>query len=358
MTSATLLVLVGVLALAYANGANDNFKGVATLLGSGVADYRTALSWATVTVLLGSLCAALLAQKLIVTFTGEGLVPDRILAAPEFVTAVILGSALTVFGSAVAGIPISTTHALTGALAGAGLAALGPDIGWSTLGRNFLYPLGLSPLISIALVGLLYPAWTRLGPLVKAHARRPALHARVAFAAVGASLRNGNAVRVPEPAGGVAAAVRQRVSPLSAVHFLSAGAVGFARGLNDTPKIVGVALAGMALDVQLSVVFVALAMALGGLLQARRVARTMSYRITPMSDGQGALANLVTSGLVIFASHLGLPVSTTHVSCGALFGLGAATGRLNWGIAGRIVSAWFLTLPAAGAIAAFVYTVL
>ena len=65
---------------------------------------------------------------------------------------------------------------------------------------------------------------------------------------------------------------------------------------------------------------------MGGLLAARRVAETLSRKITPMNHSQGLTANLVTSLVVIGASRFGLPVSTTHVSCGSLFGLGAITG--------------------------------
>jgi PiT family inorganic phosphate transporter len=136
-------------------------------------------------------------------------------------------------------------------------------------------------------------------------------------------------------------------------HLLSAGAVSFARGLNDTPKIAALLIAAPALGLGGfgAMAAVGAAMALGGVLAARRVAATMSHGITPMSHGQGFTANLVTSGLVGVASWLALPVSTTHVSCGALFGLGAVTGGARWAAVRRILGAWLLTLPA-GALAA------
>jgi len=74
-----------------------------------------------------------------------------------------------------------------------------------------------------------------------------------------------------------------------------------------------------------------------------------------MNQGQGFSANLVTAGLVVFASHLGLPVSTTHVSCGSLFGLGVVNGKARWNVVGGIFSAWVLTLPVAGILAAISY---
>jgi PiT family inorganic phosphate transporter len=141
------------------------------------------------------------------------------------------------------------------------------------------------------------------------------------------------------------------VSILNGLHLLSAGAVGFARGLNDTPKIAGLLALGSLAGAP-SIALVAGAMALGGLVGARRVASTMAWRITAMNEGQAASANFVTAALVAVASPLGLPVSTTHVSCGALFGIGAVTGKARWRTIGGIFAAWVGTLPLAAALAA------
>ena len=145
---------------------------------------------------------------------------------------------------------------------------------------------------------------------------------------------------------------------LDSVHYLSAGAVSFARGLNDTPKIVALGVAAGTLDLRWGVSLVALFMALGGLLHAQGVAETVSKRITAMDPDEGFIANLVTSFLVIFASRWGLPVSTTHVSCGALFGIGATNGQARWGVVRNIVLAWVVTLPVAALQAAGIYMVL
>ena len=83
------ILLVGLL-LAYGNGANDNFKGVATLLGSGTSSYRGALVWATVTTGLGSVAALVIARQLLTAFSGKGLVPAHVVADPVFPAAVAL----------------------------------------------------------------------------------------------------------------------------------------------------------------------------------------------------------------------------------------------------------------------------
>jgi inorganic phosphate transporter, PiT family len=131
MTSWALLIIGATIFVAYANGANDNFKGVATLFGSGVADYSTALWWATATTAAGSLAAFFLAASLIAVFQGKGLVPAALLQSPPFLTAVIFGTAVTVFAATKIGMPISTTHGLTGAWVGGGIAAAGINLGFS-----------------------------------------------------------------------------------------------------------------------------------------------------------------------------------------------------------------------------------
>jgi PiT family inorganic phosphate transporter len=146
-------------------------------------------------------------------------------------------------------------------------------------------------------------------------------------------------------------------SALDACHYLSAGAVSFARGLNDTPKIVALGLSFGSLGLTGSVALVALAMAVGGLIDARKIAETVSRRITTMDHGEGFTANLVTSLLVIGASRWGLPVSTTHVSCGALFGIGIANGQARWRVIRSVLLAWILTLPLAGLSAGLIYAI-
>jgi PiT family inorganic phosphate transporter len=103
---------------------------------------------------------------------------------------------------------------------------------------------------------------------------------------------------------------------------------------------------------------VALVMALGGILNANRVADTMSRKITRMSPGQGFTANLVTSALVILASRFALPVSTTHVSVGALFGIGTVNGTARKRVIGTILLAWVTTLPLGALLAGTAYWVL
>jgi PiT family inorganic phosphate transporter len=366
VSTIVILVAVGVLFLAYSNGANDNFKGVATLFGSGTATYRGALAWATVTTLAGSLLALYLAGGLVESFKGKGLVPDQVIQQPAFLLAVSLGAALTVILATWTGMPVSTTHALTGGLVGAGLLAARGEVRFSTLGSSFVAPLLFAPVAAIVLTATFYPllrwARRRSGVTSQSCLCVGERYEEVAAQPDGTLLlvRTGLAVEAGDSSSCVER-YRGRVLGLEAgrlldgLHYLSAGAVGFSRALNDTPKIVALLLAAEALDPSLGLALVALAMMAGGLLNARRVAETMSKKITRMSPGQGFTANLATSLLVAGASRLGLPVSTTHVSVGALFGIGVVNRTARIRTVLTILLAWATTLPAGAALAAGVY---
>lgn len=363
-----ILVVAG-LSLAFANGANDNFKGVATLYGSGVTSYRRALAWATVTTLLGSLLAVVLAHELLTRFSGKGLVEEALTTDPNFLAAVGLGAALTVLLATRIGMPISTTHSLVGALVGTALAA-SSSIQWNAMGSGFVLPLLLSPLIAIAATGTLYPMLRGLRRRLGVTKRTcfcvgskpvefvPLLSHDVALArAEQLTVSLGTVVTCQEAYDGKLLGISS-ARALDSLHYLSSGLVSFARGLNDTPKIAALLLVVPALDSLVATVLCGLAIAVGGVAAARRVAETMSRRITSMNAGQGFTSNLVTGLLVVAASRWGLPVSTTHVSCGSLFGLGAVTGQARWHLIGRILLAWVVTLPLAGLLGALAYRLL
>jgi inorganic phosphate transporter, PiT family len=367
MSDFAIVITGAMLFIAYVNGANDNFKGVATLFGSGVTDYRKALWWASGTTVAGSLTSLFLATRLVSVFQGKDLVPSFLIESPSFLAAVILGAAITVFVATLKGVPVSTTHGLTGALMGGGMAAVGFNLSAGTLFYSFLFPLLLSPLIAVVLSIAIYPllsAWLHFADVDKQTCVCVGNEMVPASVTPEGCMLSSSAHSL----GIVVDHERQCVARftdwvwginvqklLDYSHYLSAGAVSFARGLNDTPKIVALGLATNALGLESSIGFVAIAMILGGLINARKVAQTMSKRITTMEPAQGCLANMVTSGLVICASLWGLPVSTTHVSCGSLFGIGMANRQASWGVIRTILLAWVLTLPIAALSAGVIY---
>jgi len=357
--------------LAYSNGANDNFKGVASLFGSRTAGYRAAVVWATLTTGTGSIAAIFLAQSLLKTFSGKGLVPDVLTTRPEFLLAVALGAGGTVILATLIGFPISTTHGLTGALVGAGLVTGLESVNLGALGRSFVMPLLLSPFIAVVAGAALYGVFRAL--------RLWSGIEKEMCVCVGTET---TIVPVPRPGGLLAAEVlpvftvsaaelavcRQRYvgtfaglnagKLVDGLHWLSAGAVSVAHRLNDTPKIAALLLVATVLDIRWGLVAVAVAMAVGGLLNARKVADTMAHRITDMNPGQGFAANLATALLVTTASLHGLPVSTTHVSVGTLLGLGIVTRQAKWRPVCGVLLSWVVTPPCAAALSGLAFFLL
>jgi PiT family inorganic phosphate transporter len=356
----TSILFISVCFLAYANGANDNFKGVASLFGSGTANFRQALTWATLTTLAGSLTALFLAQTLLIKFSGKGLAPDELIHSLPFMIAVAGGAGMTVILATRYGFPISTTHALLGAMAGSTLLATSGNISLAPLLSNFVLPLLLSPFVALLSAGLLYRGLSRWSNH-RQHTNKLCLCVEkpesLALATnVNMTLAIDSAIVPSLSFDRQEACAARQASQIWGVnlerlrdrlHFCCAGAVCFARGLNDTPKIAALLLLAPGFDLQWIIILVATAMLLGGVFNARRVAETMSHKITTITHEQGLSANLVTALLVIFASKLGMPVSTTHVSVGSLFGIGLVSGKANSEVITSIALSWLLTLPCA-----------
>lgn len=310
-----ILIVIAVFVVAYANGANANFKGVASLFGSGTTSYRTAVNWATVTTAAGCVAAMFLASSMLKAFSGKGLVPDALIAQPGFLLAVAASAAVTGVLATRFGFPVSTTHLLTGSLLGAGWIA--GDVNVAKLWESFMKPLLISPVLAVLAGGVMY--------LVLKTLRLASDH---------------------------------RTRTLDTLHFLSAGAVCFARGLNDTPKMAALLLGIGWLQGSAGMILIAIAMALGGLISAKAVAETLAHKITGMNPGQGFAANLATALLVTTASIHGLPVSTTHVSVGALLGIGITTRQAKWRTVIPVLAAWVITLPCSALVAALLFKIL
>jgi len=322
----TTCFFISVLLLSIANGANDNFKGMATLWGSSTLDYRKALFFANLATFLGGCLAIYLGAELIETFSGKGIVGRDVLADPKFAMAFAFGAAFTVTLATFVKYPISTTHSILGSLAGAAYAFSSQDANFEILFDKGFIPLLLSPLIAVMLTFSLWRFGNALLP-------RP----------VTSSLMEGG-MQSFVPAGW-----------LDRAHMLSGFSVCFARGVNDTPKIASIFLLGNSFELSSVSIFLMIAtlMVFGGAFFARDVAHVMSKEVTTMTSAQGFAGNIVTAALVIFASKFGLGVSTTHVSVGSLFGIGALNGEAKWGKITQIVMAWILTVPC-GFIAAYV----
>lgn len=349
------LLIAAALFVAFSNGANDNFKGFATVWGSDTLNYRQALSLATLATVAGSLASLMLADTLVQQFSGKGLVPDVVASAPLFIMSVASGAAATVFLATRLGFPVSTTHALIGGLVGAGLGQSGGEVHFDKLANTFLLPLLVSPVLA-AILGMLAYRLFRLHPVENDCACLVTPRQTLIAATDGILVSRFPApsiVLAPDAAcERLASPVRVSVSrSMDRLHVVSAMSICFARGVNDTPKLAALLIAAHLLDARVSIVLIAAVMAVGGLLFSRRVAETMSRRVTRMDHTQGVTANLITAALVLGASQIGLPVSTTHVSVGSISGVGASANSLNWGALRNILLSWVATLPMAAGIA-------
>jgi len=364
------ILIVAVFWLAYSNGANDNFKGVATLYGSDTLGFNQARTLTTVVTFAGSILSILLAGSLVHAFSGKGLVPDALTRSGALLASVGLAGAITILIATFIGMPTSTTHALTGALAGAALASGAGVSTLTPLWNSFFLPLLVSPILAIVAAVVLYPMLhhirrrcgvTResclcLGDTVAQPAQTMPEGALSlsAHATGGPSLTVATQQQCAERYTGRVVGIGAQ-SAVDASHILSGAAVSFARSVKDTPKVAALLLAAGVAGVSWTLAFVAIAMALGGWLSARKVAETMSHRITSLNTGQGLTGNLITAALVLGASRFGVPVSTTHVSCGAIFGIGVSNGTARWSTISRILLTWITTLPFAAVLGAAFY---
>ena len=338
--------------LAFNNGANDNFKGFATVWGSETLSYRQALIFATLATLAGGVASLFLADTLVQQFSGRGLVPNSVASSTHFILSVATAAALTVFLATRLGFPISTTHALIGGLVGAGLGQSAGVVNYSNLVNTFFVPMLLSPILAAGLGFAIYTLLLKRKATADCVCVVPGNLVAAPITATGMTAQG---VAIPMLMVGSDAQcdtvpVQARFSlsqSMKCLHIGSAVTICFARALNDTPKLAALLIASKLLGSSNSIALVGLLMGVGGLMFAKKVAHTMSQRINRMNDGQGLTANLMTATLVLLASKFGLPVSTTHVSVGSIAGVGISAGSVNWPALRGVLMSWVATLPLA-----------
>jgi inorganic phosphate transporter, PiT family len=378
MSPGWLVALGCGVSVAYLNGANDVSKGIATLAGCGVTNYKRAILWGALWTGAGGLVSSVVSRAMIGTF-GAGLLREGIKPTLDVALAALLGAAACVGIATLLGLPVSTTHAIVGSVMGVYAFSLGfSGINWAALAGKIVLPLLVSPLLSLILVRAVLPAarliTNRLGntPECLCLAVEPEiLSANLVVA--GNSLAISQATpRVDVTVGSKEACKTRQLSGPSAfrvttteLHWLTSGATSFARGLNDTPKIVALVLvtlglsAGSSIGKTFAFALVALAMVAGSWMAGRKVTRVLAEKVTPMDHQEGFIANLVTAGLVGPGAALGLPMSTTHVSSGAIIGVGVPKkAELNWKTVQSMVLAWILTIPLAGLLGVLAFVIL
>jgi PiT family inorganic phosphate transporter len=363
------VVIAGVL-VAYFNGANDVSKGIATLVGSGLTNYRAATLWGTVCTGLGGLSGALVAGAMVQTF-GKGLLANG--TVPSFIAALatILGASACVAIATRTGLPVSTTHAIVGSIAGVATIAYGlHGINWSSLLGKIALPLLLSPVLALALTLVAIRVLRSVQRHFPGDADCACTTLELSPVPAGIAMDGSALADLSLPSFGIKVAKTQECAAdrttflgISAhhLHWFTSGATSFARGMNDAPKMVAIVLAAAMLHGTFQIrpaafVLVTLGMVAGSWLAGRRVTKVLAEKITPMDHWEGFLANAVTAALVLPGAALGLPMSTTHVSSGSIMGIGLQNrNAVNWRTARDMLLAWVVTLPVAGFLGVLIY---
>ncbi len=319
-------LLVGLIGIAllfdFLNGLHDAANSIATIVSTRVLRPQYAVFWAA----FFNFIAFLFFGLHVATTLGKGII-DPGIVTPHVVFAALMGAITWNVVTWLAGIPSSSSHALVGGLVGAGLAKTGfSAIVWGgllkTAGAIFLSPaFGFF----LALMLVLVVSWT----FVK----------RTPFA-VDKTFRH--------------------------LQFVSASLYSLGHGGNDAQKTMGIIAVLLYSQGYLGgefhvpfwvVISCQTAMALGTLMGGWRIVHTMGSKITRLNPMQGFCAETGGAITLFVATHFGIPVSTTHTITGAIVGVGAArrVSAVRWGIAGNIVIAWVITMPAGAAIAAASY---
>ncbi|MEO8200201.1 MAG: inorganic phosphate transporter [Gemmatimonadota bacterium] len=334
-----VLIIIGVaLIFDFINGFHDSANSIATVVSTRVLSPQIAVLWAA----FFNFVAAFTVGTAVAKTIGKGLIEPSVVD-PYVILAALLGAIVWNLATWWLGLPSSSSHALLGGYGGAAIAKAGLG---SLIVSGWIKPIlfiFLSPLIGMVLGFGLTVALSWL------------VHRR-------------------------AAARTEKL--FRRLQLLSAALYSLSHGANDAQKTMGI-IVGLLVSTQaafatqpgflhhlylanadtipLWVILMAhVAIAMGTALGGWRIVKTMGTKITRLRPFGGFCAETAGGLTVLMATHLGVPVSTTHTITGAIVGVGASNriSAVRWGVAGRIVWAWVLTIPMAAAIAALTYALI
>jgi inorganic phosphate transporter, PiT family len=318
-----LVIVVGTaLAFDFTNGFHDTANVVATSISTRAMAPRLAVAYAAALNFAGAFISLAVAATVASDVVSSGAI------TPTVVFAGLIGAISWNLITWYFGLPSSSSHALIGGVVGAAFAAAGPDavLGNGLLGK-VLIPAVVAPIVAFFVGGLAILVCYRVVGRLKP-------------GQVGRGYRLGQVV--------------------------SGGLLALAHGTNDAQKTMGVITLALVTNGNLAegadpptwvIVTAASAIALGTYSGGWRIIRTMGTRIIRMDPAQGFSASGAGAAVILASSHFGFPLSTTQVISGGVMGAGAGKriSAVRWGIAGNIVTAWLMTLPAAAGIGALTY---
>ena len=317
-----VLVVVTALAFDFTNGFNDAGNAMATSIATRALPPRVAVSVAGGLNLIGAFLSLSVAATI-----ASGLVQTNIVTL-TVVFAGLTGGILWNLTTWFLGIPSSSSHALIGGVIGATLAAAGAHgVKWHGLVQKVIIPAVLSPIIALGIAAIGTYLVYRLTRAVNPQARTRGF----------------------------------RIGQIG-----SASMVSLAHGTNDAQKTMGIITLALISNHTLAsgakapfwvVLSCALAIALGTCAGGWRVIRTLGKGLIEIDAPQGMAAESSSAAVILLSSHFGYSLSTTHVATGSILGSGVGKkgAEVRWRVAGRMATAWVLTLPAAGTVGALAY---
>jgi len=324
MTVVLLAVLGLAVAFDYINGFHDTANAIATSVSTRALRPERAILLSATANFLGALTGTAVAKTI-----GSGIVHQTD-ANMTVIAAALVGGITWNLVTWRIGLPSSSSHSLIGGLLGGSIAAAGLDsVNIDGVRDKVLIPLVTSPILGL-LIGFVLMV-TLLNVFRRANPRR----------------------------------LNDRFRRL---QVLSAAYMAFSHGSNDAQKTMGVMALALftagvipTFDIPVPVILVAAtAISFGTAAGGWRIMKTMGQKVVKLDPIHGFAAETTAATIIFGASHFGIPVSTTHVISSAIMGAGASDrfSAVRWGVAGDIVTAWILTIPAAGLVAAVAYVVL
>ena len=324
MLAAPLIIVIAIIGIAlffdFTNGFHDSANSISTVVSTKVLSPRNAVAFAAFFNFIAAFGFGVAVASTISKIVELNYVQTEVI--PYIVLGALIGAISWNLITWFSGLPTSSSHALIGGLTGAGISAAGfAAIKWSTVGEVALFMI-LSPIIGLA-CGFLF------------------------MAAILNLTRKANKPTAE--------------SYFKRLQLCSAAAYSFSHGTNDAQKTMGIIVPllfsigyfGAAADpnhlpIPIWVILTAhTAIALGTLSGGWRIVKTMGYKITRLRPVQGFAAETAGAATIIGASVAGIPVSTTHVICSSIMGVGTTMGAstVKWGVARTIIWAWVLTIP-------------
>jgi PiT family inorganic phosphate transporter len=326
LTGLLIAVLVLAVVFDYINGFHDTANAIATSVSTRALKPEQAILLSAVANFVGALTGTAVAKTIA---SGIATTPDGS-AGQLIVASALIGGIVWNLITWRLGIPSSSSHALIGGLIGAVIAASGTGaLNMDGIIQKVIVPLITSPVLGV-LIGFFFMV-VLLNVFQRAQPRR----------------------------------LNERFRRL---QILSAAFMAFSHGSNDAQKTMGIMtlalVAAGVLDspeVPLAVILVAAtAISLGTMAGGWRIIRTMGQRVVKLDPVHGFAAETTAAAIIFGASHFGMPVSTTHVISSAIMGVGSSDrlSAVRWGVAGNIIIAWVLTIPASGAVAWLAWEIL